>query len=94
MIENERLKKRLYHERSWCQKGVRFYKQQEFQIVERLSKKHPITLLCRIMNVNRSGYYKWLDKKDNPSEENFKEQKISLLSKRFIRNILHMVIDG
>jgi hypothetical protein len=63
------IKKRLSYERSWGQKGVHFYKQQEFQIIERLSEYHPITLLCRLMNVNRAGYYKWLVRKNNPSQK-------------------------
>ena len=32
---------------------------QEFQIVKELSINYPVTLLCGVMRVNRSGYYKW-----------------------------------
>mgnify|MGYP003468915718 CR=1 FL=1 len=39
-------------------------KQKEFEIVETLSKEYSIKLLCEIMNISRSGYYKWLKNKD------------------------------
>lgn len=33
---------------------------QVFQIIEEMAVKYPITLLCKIAGVSRSGYYKWL----------------------------------
>ena len=36
----------------------------EFEIVEILSKEYSIQSLCKIMNISRSGYYKWLKAKD------------------------------
>ncbi len=36
----------------------------EFEIVETLSKDYSIKSLCDIMNISRSGYYKWLKNKD------------------------------
>ncbi len=34
------------------------------------------------MNVNRSGYYKWLDRKDNPSERELQRAKdIAIIKK-------------
>jgi putative transposase len=33
---------------------------QVFPIIEEMSAKYPITLLCKIAGVSRSGYYKWL----------------------------------
>ena len=35
-------------------------KEQEFLIIEQLSKEYSINSLCQIMMVSRSGYYKWL----------------------------------
>lgn len=32
----------------------------EFEIVETLSKEYSIKSLCDVMNISRSGYYKWL----------------------------------
>ena len=37
------------------------------------------------MDVNRSSYYKWLSRKSTPSQNKFKEKKISLLSKKYIK---------
>ncbi|MGN7472468.1 IS3 family transposase [Brevibacillus sp. SAFN-007a] len=35
-----------------------------FPIIEEMSAKYPITLLCKIAGVSRSGYYKWLHNKN------------------------------
>ncbi len=35
-----------------------------FQIIELLSKEYSIKSLCEIMNMSRSGYYKWLKNKN------------------------------
>ena len=32
-----------------------------------LSTKYSINSLCKIMDINRSGYYKWLNRRSNPS---------------------------
>ncbi|MDE8239015.1 IS3 family transposase [Erysipelothrix rhusiopathiae] len=42
-----------------------------------LSFKHPITFILRFMNLNRTGYYKWLKHKD---DLNIYEQKRAILS--------------
>ena len=31
----------------------------EFQIIDQLKDKYSVLELCRVMHVNRSGYYKW-----------------------------------
>ena len=36
----------------------------EFEIVEILSKEFSVKSLCEVMNISRSGYYKWLKTKD------------------------------
>ena len=33
-----------------------------------LSKEFPVAVLCRLMNVNRSGFYKWKKRLENPSK--------------------------
>lgn len=57
------LKKGLY---KW---GGDSYKEQElirkeYQIILNLSQDYNIVSLCETMNVSRSGYYKWLKRKD------------------------------
>jgi putative transposase len=37
---------------------------QVFPIIEEMSVKYPIALLCKIAGVSRSGYYKWLHNKN------------------------------
>ncbi|HJJ19436.1 MAG TPA: IS3 family transposase [Bacilli bacterium] len=39
-------------------------KQKEFEIIEYFSKNYSVKSLCEIMNVSRSGYYKWLKNKN------------------------------
>ena len=36
----------------------------EFEIVEILGKEFSIKSLCKVMNISRSGYYKWIKSKD------------------------------
>ena len=33
-----------------------------------LSKEFPVAVLCRLMNVNRSGFYKWKKRLEHPSK--------------------------
>lgn len=63
-IENERLKKRLHCERRWFNCSIQEIKQKEFEIIEYFSKNYSVKSLCEIMNVSRSGYYKWLKNKN------------------------------
>ena len=47
-------------------------KNKKFEIIEILSKEFNVKSLCRVMNISRSGYYKWLKSKDilNQYEKN------------------------
>ncbi|MBT3319860.1 MAG: IS3 family transposase [Clostridia bacterium] len=36
----------------------------QYQIVQRYSKEYPISILCKMFEVSRSGYYVWLKRKD------------------------------
>ena len=66
-IEIARLKKRLYGERSWSWKEVRYYIRQEYKMVDEYKEKYSITLLCNYMSISRSGYYKWKYREKYPS---------------------------
>lgn len=34
-----------------------------------LSGKYPVKRICRVMGINRSGFYKWKDRISNPSQK-------------------------
>ena len=44
--------------------SIQEIKQKEFEIIEYFSKNYSVKSLCEIMNVSRSGYYKWLKNKN------------------------------
>src|SRR5699024_12519599 len=46
--------------------GVR--QEAEYLTIEELKHKYPITHLCEILEVSRSGYYKWLKREPSKSE--------------------------
>lgn len=56
-VNEARAKKRISCERGWSKKGIRFFKQQEYQIVLELSALFPIKKICKVMCLNRSGFY-------------------------------------
>ena len=74
----------ISYERSWFKKGIHYYKQQEYKIIEKLSKIYSINNLCILMGVNRSGYYKWIKRKNNPSKKTIQIEKRYLINKRNI----------
>ena len=39
----------------------------DYEIIKELSRNYPVVLLCCVMNINRSSYYKWLRRKDAPN---------------------------
>lgn len=41
---------------------------QEYEIAEALKVKYPVGLLLKLMDINPSGYYKWLKRKDTPNQ--------------------------
>ncbi|MFV3056362.1 IS3 family transposase [Clostridium botulinum] len=53
------MKKRLCSERRWCKQGIRYFRRSEYEIIDSMKDKYPINQLCKLMDVNRSGYYKW-----------------------------------
>jgi transposase-like protein len=59
-IENERLKKICGEDERVWRNGICSFKNEEFKIVNMLSKDYAVTDICAMMGVSRSGYYKWL----------------------------------
>lgn len=56
-------KKRILVGRSWCKQGIRYWQRKGYEVIEELRVKYPVDFLCRIRDVNRSGYYKWWNRK-------------------------------
>jgi len=54
--------------------GVCSFKNEEFKIVETLSRDFPIEAICEIMGISRAGYYKW--KKREPSKRDMNRAAI------------------
>ncbi|MDO6634448.1 IS3 family transposase, partial [Bacillus thuringiensis] len=49
----------------------------KYEIIQEMSKgMRPIQLLCKIAEVSRSGYYKWLKRQSNPSPKEIEDEKI------------------
>lgn len=44
-------------------------------MIYELSSKYPVLVLCNEMNIVRSGYYKWLSRRSNPSDRELKRRK-------------------
>ncbi|MDY4525733.1 MAG: hypothetical protein SPE03_11940, partial [Treponema sp.] len=42
------------------------FKSEEFEIIKSLSHEYPVRTLCEVMEVSKSGYYKWLSR--SPTE--------------------------
>lgn len=60
--------KRIRGERSWCKQGIHSFKQQEFEIIMELSGQFPVKYLCNVLSINRSGFYKWKNRLEHPSD--------------------------
>jgi len=59
--------KRILGERSWCCQGVRYWQRKEFEVINTLRSRYPVKFLCKVVDVNRSGYYKWSKRKGKPN---------------------------
>ena len=57
------VKKRVLGGRSWCKQGIRYWQRKDYEVIEEMREKYPVDFLCRLMDVNRSGYYKWRQRK-------------------------------
>ena len=61
-VEIARLKKGI----GWkelVQTRIRYWQRKDYEIIEEMREKYPVDFLCRLMNANRSGYYKWRQRK-------------------------------
>jgi transposase-like protein len=67
---NRTVKKRVLGGRSWCKQGVRYRLRQEYEIAQALKVKYPVSFLLKMMDINPSGYYKWLKRAPNRYEQN------------------------
>ncbi|MCM3791624.1 IS3 family transposase [Domibacillus indicus] len=48
----------------------------EYQVIYEMSHRFPITLLCEIAGVSRSGYYKWIKNRQTPSKKQVEDQSL------------------
>lgn len=71
--------KKLYStdERGWGT-GVCSFKEEDFGIIEKLSRDYDVQDLCALMGVSRSGYYKW-KKRDKSDRDLKREEMIALV---------------
>ena len=72
-VEIARLKKVLGG-RSWCKQGIRYWQRKDYEVLEELKVKYPVDFLCKIMGINRSGYYKWKSRHCGVGYDNTQEQ--------------------
>jgi len=75
-------KKGILGERSWCNQGVRYWQRKEFEVIDTLRSRYPVNFLYKVMDVNRSGYYKWRKRKGKPNRY---EQDRILLTQLFVK---------
>lgn len=48
--------------------GSHFFKQKEYEIIMELSAQFPVKYLCRVLGINRSGFYKWKQRLEKHSD--------------------------
>ena len=80
-VEIARLKKGI----GWkelCRQGVRYWQRKDYEVIEELKAKYPVDFLCRIMGVNRSGYYKWRGRKEELNRYEKDRVKLTRLLRR------------
>jgi transposase InsO family protein len=58
---------------------VKRSKLDQYEIIKALSGKYPVTLLCEIAEVSRSGYYKWINKGNTITEKQKEDNQIKEL---------------
>ena len=52
----------ILSEKTWCKEVVRYLLNKEYEVIMELSRKYSINELCIEIDVNRSGFYKWLNR--------------------------------
>ena len=60
----------------YTSQGVRYWQRKDYEVIEELKAKYPVDFLCRIMGVNRSGYYEWRRRKGKPNS--YEKDRIEL----------------
>lgn len=75
--------KRLQSERGWAKQGVHYFIQREYQVVLELSTLFSVKRLCKIMDINRSGFYKWKYRLSHPSTKSLARAKNIELFKKY-----------
>lgn len=76
--------------RSWCKQGVRYWKRKEYEVIEILGVKYPVNFLCKIMAVNRSGYYKWTSRQGKPNQYEMDRRMLTrLLAEEHEKHLSH-----
>jgi transposase InsO family protein len=56
-------------------------------VIEKLSSRYPVTLLLKVAEINRSGYYRWLNKRMFMSEKSKEDaQVIKCIKKLYIKH--------
>lgn len=61
--------KRVRSERGWCKQGIHLFKDQEYEVILTLAATFPIKRICRVLGINRSGFYKWKYRLEHPSQK-------------------------
>ena len=82
-IEAERAKKRLRSGRGWANKGIHDFKEKEFEVIYILSNEFPAKTLCKFMDINRSSFYKWRNRVNQPSAKMMTRISNILLFKKY-----------
>ncbi|WP_408007328.1 IS3 family transposase [Pseudalkalibacillus sp. A8] len=72
--ENEMLKSSWESKRGY---GIRTYRYEV--IIQEMSKKYTVQLLCELAGVSRDGYYKWVKRQESPSLKQVGDNKIKKL---------------
>ncbi|WP_197205595.1 transposase [Cytobacillus firmus] len=51
--------------------------QKKYQVIKEMSQgDYSIVLLCKIAEVSKSGYYKWLKRQESPTEKQLEDEEI------------------
>ncbi|GIN84798.1 hypothetical protein J6TS2_11840 [Heyndrickxia sporothermodurans] len=49
----------------------------KYEVVKEMSEgNYSIQMLCKIAGVSKSGYYKWLKRKESPTEKQLEDEEI------------------
>lgn len=59
-----------------------------------MSSQFPVKHLCDVLDINRSGFYKWKKRLEKPSDKLKTLVSNLILLRNIIVNIHHMDIDG